>query len=450
MIKHQNKTGTGADLSPAGIAKNAPLGADVASALSVTPAPVQKLSGAEKKLIVCYCLFYGAFAFGSYLTGKWTLDSNGGKLAELLYQFLMQIIPCLIGYYLAIRLCNKISITVLFAGSFLLCAAAFSAFYFLALSGSTQTANLVYGALFGTANGAFWGCCNNLHVSFINRNRRGRFYGINGVWMQTAALAAPLIMLACVAAFGGNELVPQGVFTAFYIMLLVCCAAAVMFAVSIRVEKYKSPFKISAALKLGRDPAVKKFMRLNFLYGAASSIPDAIAGIFIVATAALANYFYLLILVISIAAGGAANFLFSRHYFAKRRVSVFYVSLLATSAIYLAITLLYKSAAAETAGITMLVLSGVFLNFRRQSESVMCNVGISAFNLTDSDLSAVFFLREMYIVLGRLASALTMLPVIFLGEQESLVITVLLSFALVSVLTLLYTRRHFEPLLKGQ
>jgi MFS family permease len=372
-----------------------------------------------------------AAAFGGYFVAKWTIGFDDA-LQKFVLQFLTQIIPHVVIYYVMLKLASKIRISYIFGISMIFTLLAYLAFFLLAYAGSALYANIVYGFLSGLAGGTYWCSYNNIVLNNIREGTRRKYLSVNGAGTLAFSVGAPAVMSVIVLIFGQTVNIPPIVYNVFFGAAAAFILAAGIIAFTIRLEKYPVPFKLKGKFFSRADKEWNSMLLYSYFSGAVSGVSGSIAIIFLMMFAAYSQSVYLIALSASILVSSLASYLFKS---LKLKNRTFYILIIALeAAVYIAAGFVYGVTIPLIFCILFMLVKTVTENLRLPLEIICHTKLITKYKAAESNISARYFVRELFIIAGRFTSAAAILTAgIFIAEKSRILLAAFLGFVLANI-----------------
>ena len=395
----------------------------------------------DKRLIIAACSLAASGAIGTYTVAQWTVSLSDRPLMLLIMQFALQTIPHILTYYLTYKLMRKFKYTTLLGISIFV--RAMSAVFFLgfALFGQVMLGNIVFGILAGAGSGMFW-CSYNVALNRVERHNFKRYLSTEGSLSEILSIGAPFIMAGSILIFRNVYELPVQVYITLVALNVTLKMIAVAFVFTVKGDREKGVLGLKGKFFKRDDKLWNNMILFSLFFGVVSGVAGSLGGVILIlfTQSGHSQVAYLVILSVCMFAASMVLFFYRRIRIGNRFLYYFFVTV--EAAVFITISFLYGSFVLLSVCGLILLVQNIAVKMRLPLE-VACHVEVlSSYLKTEGNVAGRYFVREMFIIIGRLIGAGVALTfALTISAPYYFFVAVLFGFIVFNSLTVIwYTR----------
>jgi len=396
-------------------------------------------------LIIAGCSLAASGAIGAYTVAQWTVSLSDRPLMLLIMQFALQTIPHILMYFFTYKLMRKFRYSTLLAVSIFARVMSISVFFVFALFGQMLFGNILFGILAGAGNGMFW-CSYNVALNRVERHNFKRFLSTEGSLAEILSIGAPIIMAVSIIIFGNVHDLPLQVYITLFILNVALKIMALFVIVRIRGDKEEGVLSLKGKFFKRDDKLWNNMIIFSLFFGIVSGVGGSLGGVILIlfTQSGHSQVVYLIVLSGCMLAASAVLFLYRRIRIGNRFLYYFFVTAEAT--VFIIISFLYGSYVMLIACGLILLAQNISVKMRLPLE-VACHVEVlSSYLEKEKNVAGRYFVREMFIVIGRLIGAAVALTfALTIVAPYYFLAAVIFGFVIFNALTVIW----YTKVLKG-
>jgi len=363
----------------------------------------------------------------------------------LIMQFALQTVPHILMYFLTYKLMRRFKYTTLLWISIF--ARAMSAVLFLsfALFGQVFFGNIVFGIFAGAGSGMFW-CSYNVALNRVERHNFKRYLSTEGSLSEILSIGAPLLMAGSILIFGNVYELPVQVYITLVALNIILKTFSIIFILTIKGDRERGAFSLKGKFFRKTDKLWNDMLFFSLFFGVVSGVAGSLGGVILIlfTQSGHSQVLYLVILSGCMLAASMVLFFYRRIRIGNRFLYYFFVTAEAT--VFIVISFLYGSYVLLIVCGLILLAQNIAVKMRLPLE-VACHVEVlSSYLKTEGNVAGRYFVREMFIIIGRLIGAGVALAfALTISAPYYLLVAVLFGFVVFNTLTVIW----YTKVLKG-